>query len=338
MEKKSVSRISSDLLQLLTGSELVLSVTSENLLNSDDEEKLFHRVYYRTLTSDGKYSYFRTTNEPEWTDDGYGKVEVLGETFVALSSFEDLVADLCNTSILEASFGETVGQPKYIYYDIEFMDESLKKPFRNHLSGVLWRFPDEYLMRELSGWELRQLDQWKKGLLPPDDEHVDNRVPLDKNLLKALAYSSLVLSIQKPNELHPEISGPLYRQYFKSSLKSGNDVFFLNTNEPVHQSKYLTNCKKVGSAFTAFFSIEDVIYDLNHYSEAADDKPDVHGPPKYVYYDLLFVTDELKQFLHDHLHQEVTGYSEDYFRKYFGKDDQKRIAHWKSIVGTKSTP
>lgn len=335
MENKSVSRISSDLLQLLTGSKLVLSVSTEDLINVGDEEKRFHRIYYRATTSDGHYSYFRTTNEPEWTNDGYGKAAILGESFIALDSFNDVVEDLSNNGFISARFFDSIGQPLYVYYDIEFMDEDLKSSFRNHLAGELWKSPDEYLLKELHGSDLRQIEQWKRWLLPPDSEHIDNRQPvIDKYTMKALANSTLVLSLQKANNLHSEVDGQLTRTYFKSQLKSGTEIFFLNTNEPVHQSGYLTNCKKLGSGFTAFYSVDDIIYDINHFSDAADEKAEIHGPPKYVYYDILYVSDDLRQVLTDHLKNEVSEYAVDYFKKHFTKDDQNRITYWKNTLGS----
>jgi hypothetical protein len=108
----------------------------------------------------------------------------------------------------------------------------------------------------------------------------------------------------------------------------------MNTNEPVNQSEYWTNCKKLGSAFTAFFSIEDLIYDLNNFSAAADDHSGVHGPPKYVYYDVLFIDDVLKPRFRAHLENEVSGNSEDYLQKHFTPDDMQRVAKWKSLIIT----
>jgi hypothetical protein len=329
MRNKPLSKISSELTQALSNSVLALTVSLEDLLNSDDTEKRFYRKYYMTPEPDGSLAFFKTTDEPEWTDDGYGEVEKLGETFSTLSSFQAIVDDINNNSLATLTNIGTVGEPTYVYYEVEFMHDELRPLFRNHLAGQLWRVPDEYLLKELSGWQVRQIEKWKRWVLSLENGNTNHSPIPDPQLVDALTSSALVLSLQKNSYIHPDSEGLVNRIYFMSELKDGRDVFFLSTDEPVSQSEYWTNCKKLGSAFTAFFSIEDLIYDLNNFSAAANDHSSVHGPPKYVYYDVLFMNDELKSAFREHLNDEVSGYADDYMQDHFDSNDMQRIAYWK---------
>ena len=328
MTNKPLSEISSELAQTLTNSILALTVSVEDLLNSDDSANWFYRKYYMTSEPDG-IAFFRTTDEPKWTDDGYGEAEKLGETFTTLSSFQAMVDEL-NGDSLVSFLANDIGEPQYVYYEVDFMHDDLRPLFRNHLAGQLWRFPDEYLLKELSGWQVRQIEKWKKWVLPREERNANYPPVLDQQLVEALTKSDLVLSLQKNSYIHSESEGLQNRVYLTSELNNGQTVFFLNTNEPVNQSEYWTNCKELGKTFTTFFSIEDLIYDLNNFSAAADDHTGVHGPPKYVYYDVLFVDDELKARFREHLKNEMSDYAEDYLRTHFSPEDLERITLWKA--------
>ena len=330
MKNKPLSEISSEMAQTLSNSTLALTVSLEDLLNTEDTEKRFYRKYYMTPERDGSLAFFGTTDEPEWTDDGYGEVEKLGETFSTLSSFQAIIDDINNNSLATLTNIGTVGEPTYVYYEVEFMHDELRPLFRNHLASQLWRVPDEYLLKELSGWQVRQVEKWKTWVLPREVGNANHSPILDQQLVEALTKSDLALSLQKNSYIHSDSEGLENRVYFISELHNGQTVFFLNTDEQVNQSEYWTKCKKLGKAFTAFFSIEDLIYDLNNFSAAAEDHSGVHGPPKYVYYDILFMDDELIACFREHLKNEMSDYAEDYLRTHFSPEDLERITLWKA--------
>lgn len=330
MTDKPLSEISSEMAQALSNSVLALTVSLEDLLNTEDGEKRFYRKYYMTPEPDGSLMFFRTTDEPEWTDDGYGKNEKLGETFITLSSFEALVDDLNNVGLVSVIYDGTDGEPHYVYYEIDFIHDDLRPLFRNHLAAQLWKYSDEYFLRELSGWRVRQIEKWKRWVLPRENRDTNHSQIPDPQLVDALTSSALVLSLQKNSYIHPDSEGSVNRVYFRSELHNGQTVYFLNTDEQVNQSEYWTNCKKLGKTFTAFFTIEDLIYDLNNFSAAADDHSSVHGPPKYVYYDILFIDDELKSHFQKHLDDDISGLEDQYIKAYFEAHDLARIQRWKA--------
>lgn len=330
MTNKPLSEISSEMAQTLSNSVLALTVSLEDLLNTEDTEKRFYRKYYMTTESDGSLAFFRTKDEPEYTDDGYGYAEKLGETFTTLSSFDALVFDLNNDGLAAVTYDGTIGEPQYVYYEVDFIHDDLRPLFRNHLAGELWKYSDEYFLRELSGWQVRQIEKWKRWVLPRESRDTNHSPTPDPNLVDALTKSSLVLSLQKNSYIHPDSEGPVNRLYFRSELNNGQTVFFLNTDEPVRQSEYWTKCEKLGKAFTAFFTIEDLIYDLNNFSAAADDHSSVHCPPKYVYYDILYMDDELKSHFQKHLDDDISGLEEGYIKTHFDAHDLARIQHWEA--------
>lgn len=311
-------------------SELALILSMENLL---DPDQLFYRYYYFKREPDGSAIFLRITDEPRVIDgDDYYKKED-EEEFTELASFTEVVDELNERTYVADVFSPTDGAPVYVYYDIEFIHETMRELFRSHLAIQLWTCDEALLTKQSSGFVNRRIDIWKKLLIPKITEEPSTSQQQDDELNRALANSSLAMSLKKPNDYYPEISDSFYRLYFKSRLGDGSKVYFLQTNEPVHQSGYLTSCKKVGSSFTAFYSVEDIIFDLNHFSETADDKSTVHGPPKYVYYDPVFADDEFSQQFFEDLEEELSGYSEDYFKKHFTRRDKWRIEHWKRILG-----
>ena len=324
-------RLDNGMLESPADSELALVLSMENLL---DPDQLFYRLYYFKREKDGSATFLRITDEPRVIDgDDYYKKEE-EEEFTELASFAEVVDELNERTYVSDLYSPTDGEPLYVYYDIEFIHDTLRELFRNHLAIQLWTCDETHLTTQLSGFGNRRIDIWKKHLLPRIKKEPSKSQLQDDELNRALANSTLALSLQKPNEYHPEISDKFYRLYFKSRLGDGSKVYFLQTNEPVHQSGYLTSCQKVGASFTSFYSIEDIIFDLNHFSEAADDKSSVHGPPKYVYYDPVFASDEFAQHFFDDLEEELSGYSEDYYSRHFTKEDRYRVDHWTITLGS----
>jgi len=337
MDESLKFRLNNGLIKPPAGAELVLSLSMEDLLNPSEWTKLFYRIYFAKEAEDGSLTFYRITDEPRVIDGEQVFDEKVKEQFVRISSFKEVVKELCECSYVADIYLPTKGEPVYVYYDIDYMHDAVQELFRDHLAIQLWTNGEAHLLRELVGWELQHIDNWKKQLLPKPSQLPDINELEDFELFQALANSTLVLSLQLENEFDFEVFDPFSRQYYKSELENGSDVYFLSTNERVRQSGFFTKCKKLGSGFTAFSSFCDVIFELNHFSEVANEKSTVHGPPKYIYYDPVFVTEEFAQELKQHLEKELSGYSEDYLRKHFTKDDHKRITYWKSLTGTKLT-
>lgn len=343
MMDKPLSEISSEMAQALSNSVLALTVSLEDLLNDGDTKRRFYRKYYMTPEPDGSFAFFRTTDEPEWTDDGYGKTEKLGETLTILSSFEAVIDDLNNDGLAKVIYHRIIGEPQYVYYEVDFMHDDLRPLFRNHLAGELWRFPDEHLLKELSGWELRQIEKWKKWVLPRkesnpylDEQQVDTEPESSTDLYdrinNALLDARLIMSLQIVSFIHDSDQNVSQRLYFSSEMDDGAPIYFLNTNEVVNQREHEVNGKKLGSGWEDFFSIEDLIYDLNNFSAAADDHSSVHGPPKYVYYDILHMNDELKSHFQKHLDDDISGLDDQYIKTHFEAHDLARIQYWKTLL------
>ena len=342
MSNKPLSETSSELPQALSNSILALTVSLEDLLNTEDTEKRFCRKYYMTSEPDG-IGFFRTTDEPKWTDDGYGEAEKLGETFIALSSFQTVIDDLNNDGLVSMIYDRTIGEPRYIYYDVDFIHDDLRPLFRNHLAGQLWKFPDQYLLKELSGWQVRQIEKWKKCALPKEERNSDvdeqqveaepeSSPDLYDRINNALLEARLIISLQIVGFVDGNEERVSQRLYFSSEMDDGTRIYFLNTNEVVNQREHEVNGKKLGSGWEDFFSIEDLIYDLNNFSAATEHHSGFYGPPKFVYYDILFMDDELKSAFREHLEGEFSGYTEDYLREHFTPEDRQRVAKWKSLI------
>ena len=115
--------------------------------------ELYGRKYYLIKYEDDSELIFLTTNEP---DSDYNE-QALDDEFTLVSNFEQLVKDFENTELIgiaiDAGFKSP---PKYIYYDIITIDDSIKPLMLKHLKEGI----SGYTEVDFNEKENKQLKIW----------------------------------------------------------------------------------------------------------------------------------------------------------------------------------
>jgi len=119
--------------------------------------ELYGRKYYLVKYEDDSELIFLTTNEP----DSYFNEQALDDEFTLVKNFEQLVKDFENTEligiVIDAGFKSP---PKYIYYNIITINNSLKNLMLNHLEESISGYTDIDFKEN----EINQIKIWKNYL------------------------------------------------------------------------------------------------------------------------------------------------------------------------------
>jgi len=119
--------------------------------------ELYGRKYYLVIYEDDSELIFLTTNELDYSF----HMRILDEEFTLISDFEQLVKDFENTEligiVIDAGFKSP---PKYIYYNIITIDDSLKPLMLEHLEESI----SGYTYIDFNENEINQIKIWKDYL------------------------------------------------------------------------------------------------------------------------------------------------------------------------------
>jgi hypothetical protein len=143
----------------LANSRVVIVLSAEN--PQFDQIELFQRRYLLGHCSDGSEGLFLTTNEVP--DDPFTHVP-LGAHFTVLNGFDGLIEELQANSPV-CYFEQSVHSlPKYVYYDIDLMDDRFKPLFRAHLEGELDGLAADYIEKHFTSKDRQRIEYLRKFL------------------------------------------------------------------------------------------------------------------------------------------------------------------------------
>jgi hypothetical protein len=117
--------------------------------------------------------------------------------------------------------------------------------------------------------------------------------------------------------------------YFRQLNEEGKEAFYMSTDEPPNGDFLRPKSNPAEVLTQCFDSFEKLINDLMTNTIPTFYKETIHGPPPYVHYDISFAADHIKLRMLNHLENEISGYSDDYFEKHFGEFEKLRIKLWK---------
>jgi hypothetical protein len=149
---------------------------------------------------------------------------------------------------------------------------------------------------------------------------------------EALKNCRVVCSLEISEQFDGALWTTFHRNYYVSALEDGSTIYILTTDEP-HKGGSWNGVKQVlYSSFEFFPSIEDLIDDIEHNSVVAQDRYSVHGPPLYVYYNIVFIDESIKNSFLNHFNKVLSEYAEDYVQKHFNEEDWLRINQWRELL------
>lgn len=152
--------------------------------------------------------------------------------------------------------------------------------------------------------------------------HRANQIALDIEL--AFANAQMVIALSSEKLIYQE-TVIFLRRYFLGKCLDGTEVLFVTTNE---EEDYPVATRKIGEHYSVLEDFEALLDDLYTSCLAAYMRDGVHGPPKYIYYDIDFMDTRYKAYFSTHLESDICEYSEDYLQQYFDEYDMERIAYW----------
>lgn len=111
------------------------------------------------------------------------------------------------------------------------------------------------------------------------------------------------------------------RKYYKVKYHSGEELVFVTTNEPNknHLQKHLDD------EYTLIVDFEHLVDEIEK-SGTVDllIGPPFNAPPKYIYYDILMIHNELKSKFLNHLLYNISAFTEMDFKK----NEVEQISKW----------
>jgi hypothetical protein len=123
------------------------------VIEDTERNDTYIRKYYSVIYEDNSECTFLTTNEP----DSQFESRYLDEDFILVLNYDDLISDFEKTEIIglaiDAGFNSI---PKYVYYDIVFIEDELKQIFLEHLSDQI----SGYIDTDFTKLERVQLKKW----------------------------------------------------------------------------------------------------------------------------------------------------------------------------------
>jgi hypothetical protein len=123
-----------------------------------------------------------------------------------------------------------------------------------------------------------------------------------------------------------------HRRYLLANVQDGSKTLFLTTNEvPDDPFAHVP----LGAHFTVLNGFDGLMEELQANSPVRYFDESVHGPPKYVYYDIELMDDPFKPLFLSHLEREVNGLAVDYLAKYFTLSDMERMKYWRIMLANK---
>jgi hypothetical protein len=137
----------------LKSHNIILALSIED----KDRGDIYGRKYYRAIYEDNSECVFLTTNEPDSQFDN----RFLDEDFTLVKNFKEMMKDFENTELIglaiDAGFNSP---PKYIYYDIITIDNSLKSIVLEHLKDTICGYTE----LDFTKLERIQLNKWIRKL------------------------------------------------------------------------------------------------------------------------------------------------------------------------------
>jgi len=126
-------------------------------IETDFGGQVYGRKYYLVVYEDNSELIFLTTNEPDLECNE----QALDEQFSLVKNFKEMLADFEKTALIglaiDAGF---ISLPKYIYYDIISIDESIKPIILGHLKASMIGYTDI----DYNDNEKKQLKVWLEYL------------------------------------------------------------------------------------------------------------------------------------------------------------------------------
>lgn len=123
------------------------------------------------------------------------------------------------------------------------------------------------------------------------------------------------------------------RRYLLANAQDGSEVLFVTTNEvPDNPFEHVP----LGAHFTILNGFDGLIEELQAKSPVRYFDESVHGPPKYVFYDIELMNDHLKPLFLNHMERNLDGLAADYIEKHFTSPDRQRIEYWREFLNARS--
>jgi DNA modification methylase len=123
------------------------------VIESQIDGQIYGRKYYRVIFEDNSECVFLTTNEP----DSRFENRFIDEDFTLVSNFKEMMNEFENTELVGLAFDAGfISPPKYIYYDIITMDNSLKPQILEHLMHGI----SGYTELDFTKHEQVQINKW----------------------------------------------------------------------------------------------------------------------------------------------------------------------------------
>jgi len=115
-------------------------------IESEYGSQLYGRKYYFVKYEDNSELIFFTTNEPDSDFDE----NPLDEVFILVQNFEEMMNNFENTEIIGLAIDTKFNSPpKFIYYDIITIDDSIKPLILEHLKEKISGFTElDFNMKE----------------------------------------------------------------------------------------------------------------------------------------------------------------------------------------------
>lgn len=153
---------------------------------------------------------------------------------------------------------------------------------------------------------------------------------LNAETIAALRAARPVLSL---SFVQDAMNGQGYhRKYLLANTQDGSEILFLTTNEvPDDPFAHVP----LGAHFTVLNGFDGLLEELHANSPVRYFEESVHGPPKYVYYDIELMDDRFKPLFLAHLEGELDGLAADYIERHFTSKDRQRIEYWVDLVSKK---
>ncbi len=116
-------------------------------------DEIYIRKYYKVKYTNKSHLVFMTTNELDYSYN----TRVLDYEFVLVNDFHQLVADFEKSDfVADLTSARFNGPPKYIYYNIELINEFIKPLFEAHLRDSISGFTED----DFEDIEKRQIKKW----------------------------------------------------------------------------------------------------------------------------------------------------------------------------------
>lgn len=132
---------------------VILALTIENKYSRE----LYARKYYRVIYKDNSEFVFLTTSEPSSQFEN----QFLDEDFTIIKNFKDMMDNFENQELkwcgIDTSFNSL---PKYIYYDIITIDNSIKPLILDHLKDSIIGYTEI----DFTKHEQIQLNKWMTAI------------------------------------------------------------------------------------------------------------------------------------------------------------------------------